>query len=386
MANERPYLIDVSRLIWRRWAGLKPTGIDRVCLAYLRHYGARAQAVVQRDECFWTFNPASSDRLFNALLGSGRGVRRAIVTSIAGGILRGNAAPGDRRFYFNLGHTGLERSGLSRWVGRTGVRPIFMVHDLIPLTHPQYCRADEDTKHERRMRTVLQTAHGVIGNSRATLDSLGEFAQSKDLPVPPTLPAWLGIDEFAFDVANQDIVVGPPTFIVIGTIEGRKNHGLLLDVWDRLAVRKLDEMPRLLIIGQRGWANDAVLKRLDSLSADGSVVEIGPCDDEQLISHMQNARALLFPSHVEGYGLPLVEALAAGTPVIASDLPVFREISQGVPDFIAPDDAEAWEAAILDYARRGSGTLLAQRKRLVGFHPPTWEEHFRLVDDWLAGL
>ena len=68
---EREYLIDVTRLVWRCWSGRLPTGIDRVCLAYLEFYGERAQAVVQRGGLQWVFPPQESDRLFAAIRAGG---------------------------------------------------------------------------------------------------------------------------------------------------------------------------------------------------------------------------------------------------------------------------------------------------------------------------
>jgi len=116
------------------------------------------------------------------------------------------------------------------------------------------------------------------------------------------------------------------------------------------------------------------------------VVETGRCSDAELDEHLRGARALLFPTLVEGYGLPLVEALALGTPVIASDLPVFHEIGQEVPDFIDPLDGPAWQAAILDYAADHSARRDAQLARLATYRAPGWDDHFARVDAWLDTL
>ncbi len=116
------------------------------------------------------------------------------------------------------------------------------------------------------------------------------------------------------------------------------------------------------------------------------MAEVGPLDDRRLAKALAGARALLFPNFAEGYGIPLTEALAAGVPVIASDLPVFREIGQGVPELLPPDDAAAWSGAIADYARPDSARRREQLNRLAAFRVPDWQGHFFRVDDFLAKL
>ena len=147
------------------------------------------------------------------------------------------------------------------------------------------------------------------------------------------------------------------------------------------------EAPRLLIIGQRGWEADSVFARLDSLGAlKDHVIELNACSDADIARHLSGARALLFPSLVEGYGLPLVEALGANVPVIASDLPVFREIAGDRPQYLDPRNEAAWEDAILDYARDKSEGRAAQIARIGDFRPPSWSDHFARVEELLSSL
>lgn len=288
------------------------------------------------------------------------------------------------RLYLNLGHTGLDSESFSKWGGETDVCPIYFVHDLIPLTHPEFCRLGEAERHKRRMRTVLSTASGVIGNSQATLDDLARFGANEGLPRPPAVAAWLGTAPAEHSAAEPP---SRPTFVVLGTIEGRKNHLMLLDIWSRLVARMGADAPRLLIIGQRGWEADEVFRMLDGNQAlCGHMIELNHCSDQETARHLASARALLFPSKAEGYGLPLIEALALGTPAIASDLPAFREIGQGVPLLLDPANEAAWEAAILDFATPKSAARAEQLRRLEDFQAPTWDAHFRIVEDWLATI
>jgi glycosyltransferase involved in cell wall biosynthesis len=78
--------------------------------------------------------------------------------------------------------------------------------------------------------------------------------------------------------------------------------------------------------------------------------------------------------------LPLAEALASGVPVICSDIPVFREIGQDVPDYVDPLDLMAWRDAIVDYSRPDSPRRAAQMQRLADWQAPLWPDHFAIVE------
>jgi len=94
---------------------------------------------------------------------------------------------------------------------------------------------------------------------------------------------------------------------------------------------------------------------------------------------------LLMPSFAEGFGLPLIEAMELGTAVIANDLPVFREIAGDIPTYLAPQDADAWRAAILAFMQDGPD-LARQKAALKSYRAPNWAGHFKTVDAWLAKL
>lgn len=384
MTDEAPLLLDVTRLIWRRWADRQPTGIDRVCLAYLNRFRDQAQAVVQHRRIRRILDPQSSAALFDLLATPQAQFRREMIRrALRFGLRKG--AKGGGRLYLNVGHTGLNEEGFRAWVRDADLRPVYLVHDLIPITHPQFCRAGEAEKHRERMRTVLQSASGIIGNSCETLHGLAAFAADLRLLNPPTVRALLGAEALARSCGKS--TAEPPTFVIVGTIEARKNHLMLLHVWERLIRQLGDRAPRLLVIGQRGWECDEVLDLLDrSELLKPTVTEIGPCSDEALAKHLSGARALLFPSLAEGFGLPLVEALASGVPVIASDLPVFREIAGDVPDYVHPMDGPAWEQTILDYSADASSARTAQLKRIASYRPPSWDDHFTAVQAWLERL
>ena len=383
--QQRDLLLDVTRLVWRVWSGRLPTGIDRVCLAYLEHYGPRALAVVQRQELRLVLSAKHSAELFALLRTGGPGFRRRLTTLLAAAALSGKPRQSTRGWtYLNIGHTGLDAPGLTDWLRKQQWKPVYLVHDLIPISHPEFCRPGESKRHRQRMRTVLDSAAGVIANSAATRDALLEFARRERRPEPPCEVAWLAspdeVDATPVPPGNR------PTFVMIGTIEGRKNHLLLLHLWERLAKELGPATPKLVLIGQRGWEADEVFALLDrSPRLKGYVRELGRCDDATMLGWLDQARALLMPSFIEGFGIPVIEALQRGVPVIASDLPVFREIAGDIPLYLDPLDGQGWEAAIRAYCG-DTPDRARQLAAMPSFRTPSWDDHFAKVDGWLATL
>lgn len=385
--NDARYLLDVSRLVWRRWSGTRPTGIDRICLAWLGHFAWQSQAALFHKRGWHILPVKASKRLFHLLESDGdrQTFRTQFTRWAARNLLQiANPLPGRGRLWLNVGHTGLNLPQLVDWVGTADIRPVVMLHDIIPISHPHFCRDGEKARHETRVKTMLRIAHAVIGNSQDTLDRLHNFARGVGMAVPQALAVWPGTPCMTLPPAQRRPL--SDEFIVLGTIEGRKNHMLLLNVWDRLVREEGRKAPKLVIIGRRGWACDDVLARLAAGGFGDRVLETGALDDADTALRMAGATALLFPSHAEGYGLPLVEALDAGLPVIASQLDVFREIGQGIPDLLPPDDLGAWTQVVRAYAAPNSPARAAQMARLAGFRVPDWQGHFAKVERFLGTI
>jgi glycosyltransferase involved in cell wall biosynthesis len=162
-----------------------------------------------------------------------------------------------------------------------------------------------------------------------------------------------------------------PYFVCVGTIEPRKNLTFLLTLWRRLAEEMGEAVPRLVIVGRRGWECESVVDHLErSPSIRRFVHEVCDLRDEQLAELMAGATALLTPSFIEGFDLPSVEALALGTPVIASDIPAHRELVRRA-QLIDPVDGLGWLAAI----KAAAAQPPARRPQAA----PTWAQHFEIV-------
>jgi glycosyltransferase involved in cell wall biosynthesis len=377
-------LIDVTRLLGRLLKGRLPTGVDRVGLAYVQHYQQQSRAVIRLAGQNFVLAKTESDKLFQWLLKPH--ARITAIALVVKGLLGGwNKQRVAGYFLFNTGHSGLERRSYPAMLRRQQVRPIFVIHDLIPITHPEYCRQGERERHITRMNHALASASGIIVNSQSTLNELSSFATNQKQAVPRSTVALLAPGMTGILPGARPIAA--PYFVMLSTIEPRKNHHLLLQIWRDLVARYGEQAPRLVVIGQRGWDYEDVVALLEKCQPlKGFVTEIATCSDGELVTYLHHAQALLFPSFVEGYGMPLVEALAHGTPVIASDLAVFREMAQEIPEYLAPLDGTRWSELIIEYAQPNSERRSAQLARMKNFNVPTWANHFAKVDALLGQL
>ena len=376
-------LLDITRLLRRALRGERATGIDRVGLAYLEHWEQGARALVRLGGLWVTPDARGSSWLFAALreAAPASNLRRIVAKALP------RHRPVNRGSTLcNASLSGFDNSAYARAVRQRGLRAFYCLYDLIPLTHPEFCRAGAQDAWRQRLKVMSASASGLIVNTQAVRRDVLAYAGSAGLVLPPVAVVPLGVSPLP--LAASEPPLEQPYFVTIGTIEARKNHLLLLHAWRRLCdTRPKDEVPRLVIIGQRGWECEQVLDQLDRNPAlRGVVMELGTCDDAALSTWLRHARALLFPSFAEGYGLPLIEAMTMGTPAIVSDLEAFREIAESVPEFLDPLDGPAWRQAILDYSTPHSPRRAAQLERMRGFRAPTWADHFATVDaalsDW----
>jgi glycosyltransferase involved in cell wall biosynthesis len=402
-------ILDVSRLLACSQRPT-PSGIDRVELAYTRRWidapAANCAFVAQdlrggfallpRDivgelaqalEAAWTGGADAARAARHAssvalrargrlLLGRGRGALARLL------------ANGRRTAFLLVSHRALERQAPIEALRRAGAAFVPLIHDIIPVTHPEYARPGQAEKHRRRMASTGAMADGVIVNSEATAQALRPWLRPQAVPVP-VLVAPLGIDVGLGRHLSRPDDGQQPYFVMLGTIEPRKNHLLLLHLWRDMASAQLQSggpaTPRLVIVGKRGWENENVVDILERCVAlDGIVQEAGQLPDRQVMELLHGARALLFPSFAEGYGLPLAEALALGVPAVCSDLPALREVGGAVPDYLDPLDGASWREAVQDYAGPRSPRRAAQLDRLQHWRAPGWQEHFALVDQLLA--
>jgi glycosyltransferase involved in cell wall biosynthesis len=198
-----------------------------------------------------------------------------------------------------------------------------MIHDLVPLHHPEWVHPRTKRMHRAKYAHAVRACDVIVVNSRFTGD---DVAATLGVPRARIHVAYPGVDA----VYSPD---GPRAdgdyVLAVGTLEPRKNLANAI-----AAVRGRE----LRVVGGRGWGD---------VEARGEhVTWLGPLHDAELARQVRGASVLVYPSRFEGFGMPIVEAMACGTPVVASTHPSLDEASGDVAVRADPDDPEAIALAI----------------------------------------
>lgn len=253
---------------------------------------------------------------------------------------------------------------------RDGVGIVSVVYDLIPLTHPQFYDTRLVQIFNEWFDWISKTADGYVAISSTVRDQLREELRRR---VGPAKADTLWFDYFhlgsELDLSEATAAVEPrlirlfttpePVFLMVSTIEPRKNHDYLLDAFE--LAWAAGSKARLCIAGRIGWKCDALLTRVrEHPELNQRLFMFNDLSDTSLEHAYSHASALVFPSYVEGFGLPLVEAMQRGLPAMGSDIPVFREIGG---EFMAYFDLAAPQSLVdLVTHMENTGTFPAARK------------------------
>jgi len=240
---------------------------------------------------------------------------------------------------------------------RAGIRST-MIHDLVPLHHPEWVHPRTVRMHGAKYRHAASGCDVVIVNSRFTAE---DVAATLDIPADRIHVAYPGV-EAAFRPDGGRTDLGRPYVLTVATLEPRKNLGVLLD-----AHRLLGGELALAVVGAAGWGEQP------SLDAEG-VVRLGYSEHEELPPLYRGAAVLAYPSLFEGFGMPILEAMACGTPVVASTHPSLDEACGDAALRADPHDAEAWADALREAV--GRRAELAERG-LAHVRSFTWEANGR---------
>ncbi len=226
-----------------------------------------------------------------------------------------------------------------------GTPLVATVHDLGYRTVPWAIRRETLEDLERHVDFVWTRAALVLTDAEAVRREMIEarLAPPERIRAVHLAPAHPPLGESS---AASPPAGTPERYVLfVGTVEPRKNLGVLLAAWRRLREGS-KEPPALVVCGRVGWVDDETLRALRRARDEGWLVHFDYAADAELAALYRGALAVALPSWYEGFGLPALEACAAGAPVIASDLPVLREIAGDAALYAPPGDPAAWAGAV----------------------------------------
>lgn len=244
---------------------------------------------------------------------------------------------------------------------------VMTLHDLTHVHYPHTQPRDRLREMERRLPAGLEQAARVLVDSQFVADEAAHYygIATSRLQVAP-----LGYarrfhprgDEVLWQALRPFEVLPRGYFLCVGTLEPRKNLQQALSAFFGLPPALRVNFP-LLLVGMSGWRGEdwagALRRALDS----GQVRMLGYQDDESVARLLAGAKALLFPSRYEGFGLPVLEAMASGTPVIACDTPAVVEVAGEAALYAPVEDVEGYRQAMFQLL---DDPVLWERQRALG--------------------
>jgi glycosyltransferase involved in cell wall biosynthesis len=220
-----------------------------------------------------------------------------------------------------------------------GIKTVLTIHDIVHLLYPQTMAMPNLLAERLLMKRSIQRADFIIADSKSTASGIQKEYRIRPDKVDVVYPGSPILRGNIFDCRTDDNGFYQKYFLFVGTLEPRKNIEFILAAFAFL--KPEHHGIGLVVVGDVGWKNKATLKKLESHIFNSRIHLTGYVTTDRLLSIYKNALCLLFPSLYEGFGFPILEAMACGTPVITSNVSSMPEVAGDAALLVDPYDVHA---------------------------------------------
>jgi glycosyltransferase involved in cell wall biosynthesis len=262
---------------------------------------------------------------------------------------------------------------------------VLTIHDLSLLTHPETHEKRRVSRARRRLPLMARAANAIIVPSESVRGEVCQYlglSAEKVFAVPEAArTCFRHMEPAETEEVRSRLGIGADFLLTVGTIEPRKNLSTLVRAFEEIARSRPLNKLQLVVAGSRGWLSEPLLEEVENSPCRHRIVLTEYLNDDSLRALYSSCTALVYPSIYEGFGLPPLEAMACGAPVITSRIPALEETTGGAALLVEPTNVQALAAAITDLL--DNGQLKAElssrgRSRAAEF---TWERTARLTLD-----
>lgn len=273
---------------------------------------------------------------------------------------------------------------------RYGLRFATLVHDIIPLSHPQFHIDRSNDEFRRWLEQVFSNADLIFTSSEYCRNQVIEYGNRQVVRVPPveTIPFGAAFAPTRADLETPAVKWPDRFVLLVATIEVRKNHLLMLNVWRRLIQSHgAESVPNLVFLGRIGWRVEKMMAELEATHfLDGKIILVQNMSDVALDEAYRQALFTVFPSFCEGWGMPVSESLSHGTFCVCSNATSLPEVGRDFVDYFDPADEDAAFAAT-ERAIFNSEYLAGRKAKLkAGYRPRTWDDCVHRMIERLGSL
>ena len=260
-----------------------------------------------------------------------------------------------------------------------------LCHDLIPINYPEFFLSKNTNLFSNYMKQTIKVVDYFYCNSEFTKQELTDYLVKMKVKKPPMNVITLGCDLYTKKIKSPlsqtlQELISQPYLLFVSTIEIRKNHNLIYQMYLKLLEQGAQNLPRIYFVGKRGWK---VEKLLNSLDNDSRIKEkifiLDRISDSDLIQLYKYCWFTLYPSFIEGYGLPVAESLSFGKFCLSSDAGSLPEVGKNWIDYADPYQLDQWVEKFLFLINHPE--YIVEKEKIIReqYRQVSWEECSREI-------